>query len=206
MKIRLDNPIPLIYPIPITLVGALVEGIPNYACIGDTGLMGINPPLLFISSHANHHTNKGILANQTFSINIPTTSLLDKVDYCGIVSGSEVDKSALFTNFFGVLETAPMIEECPVNIECRVVKEFSIQHRQIFIGEAAATHINTELLLDQGERKQLPDLSQLDPILYALDNRYYRVGGQIGTGYAEGQILKAQTAAAVNALPNKIDK
>lgn len=191
MKIKLDNPIPLIYPIPIILAGAMVEDTPNYTCIGDTGLMGINPPLLFISSHVNHHTNKGILTHHTFSINIPTTALLAEVDYCGIVSGSDVDKSALFTNFFGVLETAPLIEECPVNIECRVVKEFSIQHRQIFIGEVAATHIDEALILNQDGRRQLPDLTQLDPILYALDNQYYRVGAQIGTGYAEGQKFKA---------------
>lgn len=187
MKIKLDKPIPLIYPIPITLVGALVQGIPNYACIGDTGLMGINPPLIFASSHANHHTNKGILENQTFSINIPATNLLAETDYCGIVSGRDADKSALFTNFFGELETAPMITECPVNIELRLVKEFSIQHRQIFVGEVAATHINEELLAEVDGRKQLPALSRLDPIIYALDNRYYKIGEQIGTGYTEGR-------------------
>lgn len=189
MKIKLETPLPLIYPIPIILAGAMVDGIPNYTCIGDTGLMGINPALLFISSHVNHHTNKGILDHQTFSINIPSTNLLPQTDYCGQTSGRDVNKSKLFTNFFGVLKTAPLIEECPVNIECRVVQEFSIQHRQIFIGEVAATHINEELILSEDGRRQLPDLAQLDPIIYSLDNHYYRIGNQIGTGYAEGQVL-----------------
>ena len=187
MKIKLEKPLPLIYPIPIILAGANVNGIPNYVTIGDVGLMGINPPLMFISSHINHHTNIGILENNTYSINIPSTELLDKTDYCGLVSGSDVDKSTLFTNFYGVLENAPMIEECPVNIECRVIKEFSIQHRQIFVGEVVATHINEDMLIMENGKKNVADLTKLDPIIYALDNRYYRIGEPIGTGYEEGQ-------------------
>ena len=186
MKTRLKQPLPLIYPVPIVLAGALVDGIPNYVTIGDTGLMGIKPPLVFVSSHVNHHTNAGILRHKTFSINIPNTGLLAKVDYCGIVSGSDVDKSALFTNFYGELKTAPMIDECPVNLECALIKEFSIEHRQIFIGEVITTHIDTLLLREEG---QLPPLEAIDPILYALDNQYYRTGAPIGVGYSEGQGL-----------------
>ena len=189
MKIIWNKPLPLVYPVPIVLAGALVYGKPNYATIGDTGLMGISPPLVFISSHVNHHTNIGIVEHHTFSINIPSTDLLKKADYCGIVSGAEVDKSVLFTNFFGELETAPMIAECPVNLECRVVKEFKIQHRQVFVGEVIATHIEENILLANGQRKILPNLAELDPIIYALDNHYYQIGEQIGMGYQEGQSL-----------------
>lgn len=189
MKIRWNKPLPLVYPVPIVLAGALVHGKPNYATIGDTGLIGISPPLVFISSHVNHHTNIGILEHQTFSISIPSTDMLEKVDFCGIVSGAEVDKSVLFTNFYGTLETAPMIAECPVNLECRVMKEFKIQHRQIFIGEVIATHIEETILIANGQHKTLPSLAELDPIIYALDNHYYRIGRQIGTGYQEGQSL-----------------
>ena len=186
LKTTLKQPLPLIYPVPIVLAGALVDGVPNYVTIGDTGLMGINPPLVFVSSHVNHHTNAGILRHKTFSINTPNTELIAKVDYCGIVSGSDVDKSALFTNFYGELETAPMIEECPVNLECKLVKEFSIEHRQIFIGEVVATHIDALLMIEEGK---LPPLNAIDPILYALDNHYYRTGAPIGVGYSEGQRL-----------------
>ena len=189
MKVTLEKPLPLVYPVPIVLAGALVHGKPNYATIGDTGLMGINPPLVFISSHVNHYTNIGILENKTFSINVPSTDLLEKVDYCGIVSGAETDKSVLFTNFYGELETAPLIAECPVNLECRVINEFKIEHRQIFVGEVIATHIEESLLLADGQRKTIPMLTSLDPILYALDNCYYQIGEKIGTGYQEGQIL-----------------
>ena len=68
--------VPYIYPIPITLVGANVADKPNFVTIGDVGLIGIHPPVISISSHAQHHTNQGILENETFSINFPTTAML----------------------------------------------------------------------------------------------------------------------------------
>jgi len=178
---------PVIYPIPIILAGANVGGKPNFETLGDVGLMGISPPLVFISSGKDHYTNIGILENNTYSINFPTTDMLAVTDYCGIVSGRDVDKSKLFEIFYGELKTAPMIKECPVNIECQVVKEFSIQHRQIFVGEVIMTYIDEEHLQEIDGRKVLAEMSQLDPIIYALDNRYYKIGEVIGTGYREGQ-------------------
>lgn len=189
MKTKLDRPLPLIYPIPIVLAGALVNGKPNYATIGDIGIVGISPALVFICSHVNHHTNIGIREHKAFSINIPSINMLRQTDYCGIVSGAEEDKSHLFTNFFGQLDTAPMIEECPVNLECKVIRMFTFEHREIFIGEVISTFVSSELLIEDGERKIIPTMERLDPIIYALDNKYYKIGESIGTGYQEGQVL-----------------
>jgi flavin reductase (DIM6/NTAB) family NADH-FMN oxidoreductase RutF len=186
MKIKLGA-LPYIYPIPITLVGANVAGKPNFVTIGDVGLIGINPPVVSISSHVQHHTNQGILENETFAINFPTTAMLAETDYCGIVSGREVDKAALFEVFYGELKTAPMIKACPVSLECRVIKEFSIQHRQVFVGEVIQTHVSEQFVTETNGRKQVAALPQLDPIIYALDNRYYRIGETIGVGYHEGK-------------------
>ena len=188
MKIKIGA-IPYIYPIPITLVGANVNGKANFVTIGDIGLIGINPPIVSISSHAQHYTNQGILQNGTFSINFPTTAMLAETDYCGIVSGREADKATLFEVFYGDLESAPMIAACPVSLECRVIKEFSIQHRQVFVGEVVQTHISEAFVREADGRKQIADLPQLDPIIYALDNRYYNIGEAIGVGYREGRTL-----------------
>ena len=186
MKIKIGS-IPYLYPIPITLVGANVADKPNFVTIGDIGLIGINPPIVSISSHTRHHTNQGILENETFSINFPTTDMLTETDYCGIVSGREIDKAALFDIFYGELKNAPMIEACPVSLECRVIKEFSIQHRQVFVGEVVQTHVSEDFASEVEGRKKIGDLTQLDPIIYALDNRYYRIGEPIGVGYQEGK-------------------
>jgi flavin reductase (DIM6/NTAB) family NADH-FMN oxidoreductase RutF len=182
--------LPYIYPVPIVLAGANVNGKASFTTIGDVGLMGINPPLVYISSHTRHHLNQGILETGCYSINFPTTGMLQLVDYCGQVSGREVDKGALFEVFYGDLKVAPLIKSCPVNLECEVVKEFSIQHRQVFVGQVAQTHVDEVLASEEEGKHKIADLGQLDPVLYALDNRYYQVGKSIGIGYQEAGKLK----------------
>ena len=185
--------VPYLYPVPIVLVGAQVDGRANFETLGDCALAGIRPALVMISSGADHHTNQGILANGTFSVNIPNTALLEKVDVCGMVSGRNVDKSALFDVFYGALETAPLIRECPVNLECRVLREFSIEHRQVFVGEVVETHIDAAFAEEVAPGKwRVADVTRLDPVLYALDNQYYGIGAPIGTGYEVGKPLKAR--------------
>ena len=190
-KVKLGQ-VPYVYPIPIVLIGALVDGKPNFEELGDVAVMGINPAIVCISSGNDHHTNKGILEHNTFSINFPTTKMLALTDYCGTVSGKDVDKSNLFDVFYGDYENTPMITECPVNLECRVIKEFSVQHRQIFIAEVVQAYINEEFVTEENDRKIVADLTKLDPIMYALDNRYYKIGEPIGIGYKESKKLKEE--------------
>jgi len=190
MKVKLGT-FPLVYPIPIVLAGANVRGRPNFATLGDCGVMGINPPLVYISSHREHYTNEGVLENGTYSVNVPSTDLLAVTDYCGMVSGREVDKSELFEVFYGELETAPMIQECPVNLECQVIKEFCIEHRQIFVGKVVQAYVDEEYVIERNGRKAIVEMTRLDPIIYALDNRYYRIGEPIGVGYKEGNGVRS---------------
>ena len=75
MKVKLGG-IPYVYPIPIVIAGANVHGTPNYTTLGDCGIMGITPPLVYVSSHCEHYLNQGILENGTYSINFPSTDLL----------------------------------------------------------------------------------------------------------------------------------
>ncbi len=191
MKIPL-GPYACVYPIPIALAGANVDGKPNYEEVGDLALMGIKPALVCLSSHRDHYTNIGILQNQSFSLNFPTTSMLAKADACGVVSGREFDKSKFFTTFYGELKTVPMIEECPVNLECRVLQQVLIEHRQVFIAEVVCAYASDSYVIEENGKKRLADLQKLDPILYALDNRYYSIGQLIGTGYKEAGDLVSQ--------------
>jgi flavin reductase (DIM6/NTAB) family NADH-FMN oxidoreductase RutF len=184
LKVKL-GPRPLVYPIPIVIGGANVHGKPNWVLLGDTGLMGVNPPLIYISLHRDHYTTIGVLENRTFSVNIPHTGMLADADYCGTVSGAKVDKSGLFQAFYGDTGTAPMAEECPVNLECRVVHDFSIQHRHIFVGEVVQAYAGEQYVEERDGKKGLIDMTRLDPILYSLDNQYYSAGKRIGEGYRE---------------------
>jgi flavin reductase (DIM6/NTAB) family NADH-FMN oxidoreductase RutF len=177
----------LVYPIPIVLCGANVKGKPNYATLGACGVMGLKPPLIYVSLMETHYTTGGIAENQTFSVNFPSTRLMAVTDYCGIVSGRDADKSELFENFYGELGTAPMIRECPVNLECRVEKDVRIHGRAIFIGEVIQVHADESCVVERRGRKALADMPLLDPLIYARDNHYYKIGPAIGNAYNEGR-------------------
>jgi len=99
-KVKLGA-VPLVYPIPIVLIGANTNGRANFTEVGDCAIMGIDPALVAVSLSATHHTTSGIDASKAFSVNLPSTDLLSLADYCGIVSGKDVDKSHLFTVFEG---------------------------------------------------------------------------------------------------------
>ncbi len=191
MKAKL-GPIALVYPIPIALAGANVRGRANFATIGDCGIMGLKPPLVYISLNVDHFTTKGVIENHAFSINFPSTDLLNLVDYCGIVSGRQVDKSKLFKIFYGELGTVPMIEECRTNLECQVVKGFRLEQRQILIGRVVQTYIDEAFVVERDGRQVIANMQELDPVIYALDNRYYRIGDAIGVGYQEGRSINPQ--------------
>jgi flavin reductase (DIM6/NTAB) family NADH-FMN oxidoreductase RutF len=183
------GPVPLIYPIPIALVGTVVDGSPNFTEVGDVGIMGIKPPYVFTSLGEKSYSRQGILDSGQFSLNFPNTAMMAEADFCGVASGKTVNKAGLFTVFYDEegLTGLPMIEECPVNLACQVLKHFTLQHRNIFVGEVVQTYIRDEYLVQKGEHRVLADLTVLDPLIYALDNRYYKIGESIGTGYQESK-------------------
>lgn len=183
------GPLPLIYPIPIALVGVLVDGKPNFTEVGDVGIMGIRPPYVFVSLGEKSYSKRGIDQSDQYSLNFPSTALMAEADLCGTASGAKVNKAALFTNFTDPENPTdpPMIEECPVNLVCKVVKHFTLEHRNIFVGQVTQTYISDEYLVEQDGKQRLADLTALDPLIYALDNRYYKIGQPIGTGYQEGK-------------------
>jgi len=184
-KVKLGA-VPLVYPIPIVLVGATVDGKANFTEVGDCSVMGINPALVTISLSATHHTTKGIDTTGTFSINFPSTQMLSLADYCGMVSGQDVNKETLFETFSGETTDAPLIQDCPVGLECRVIDVVQVKHRRLFIAEVIECYVSSQFVEDVDGKQRVADLTKLDPIIYALDNHYYRIGDVIGTGYSEG--------------------
>jgi flavin reductase (DIM6/NTAB) family NADH-FMN oxidoreductase RutF len=120
-KINIGNNV-FVYPMPVTLVGTQVEGRVNFMTVGWISRVNANPPYIGIGINKNHYTARGILENKGFSVNFPSADMVKKTDYCGIVSGRKEDKSKLFEVFYGKFETAPMIKECPLNLECGLVE------------------------------------------------------------------------------------
>ena len=108
MKIKI-GPKNCLYPLPTTLIGANVNEKPNFVAIAHVGIMDLGHVSLGMAKA--HYTNMGIKKNKAFSVNIPSEKMVKKTDYCGLVSGRQVDKSELFTIFYGEPKNAPMIKD-----------------------------------------------------------------------------------------------
>jgi len=165
------------------VAGALVNGRPNYITLGSYGGMSINPPIVYISVNKTHYTNAGIKENGYFSVNIPSKNLVKETDYVGIVSGRDVDKSVVFSTFYGSINKAPMIEECPVNILCKLVDTVDLPSNEVFIGEIVETYVGKEYIVD-GK----PDVRKINPLLLAGGN-YCELGNPVGIARETGKEL-----------------
>ncbi|MDD3043196.1 MAG: flavin reductase family protein [Methanosarcinaceae archaeon] len=173
-----------LYPMPTTLVGANVGGRPNYLAVAFCGIVQAKPAMISVALGRNHHTNAGIRENGTFSVNIPSRHMVEVTDYCGIVSGKKVDKSGLFETFYGKLETAPMIRECPVNMECKLVKTLDFgSTNEVFIGEIIESYAEEKYLCNG-----TPDIEKVVPILFSMyDNNYWEIGRHLGRAWCVGK-------------------
>ncbi len=178
-----------LYPMPTTLVGANVEGKPNYATVAYCGIVNSSPPLISVGLRRARYTLAGIKENGTFSVNIPSADMVEATDYCGIASGHKVDKSTLFETFYGELETAPMIGECPINMECRLVQTLEFATHDVLIGEIVEAYTEEQYLTDG-----VPDIKKIDPILYSTkDSKYWRVGEYLAQAFSVGKKLKSKS-------------
>jgi flavin reductase (DIM6/NTAB) family NADH-FMN oxidoreductase RutF len=173
------------YPMPCSLVGASVEGRPTYLTVAWFGMANPKPPHVMVAMNKAHYTNAGVKANGTFSVNIPSVELIEKVDYCGLVSGRKVDKSGVFETFYGKLKTAPMIQECAFNAECRLVQTVDLPMEEIFIGEIVGTYCE-ERYLSNG----IPDMRKINPLLLNMSQKMYAVlGPDVAPAWGAGKKL-----------------
>jgi flavin reductase (DIM6/NTAB) family NADH-FMN oxidoreductase RutF len=169
-------------PMPVVLVGTQVTGKANFMTVGWCSRANANPPMISCGINKLHFTPEGIRENRTFSVNIPSLSLLEKTDYCGLVSGAKVDKSKVFEVFYGTLKTAPMIRECPVTMECRLVQAIDLPTNTLFIGEIVGAYADGEIWKD-GK----PDFGFINPLLLTMpDNTYWTLGKAVGKAWNAG--------------------
>jgi flavin reductase (DIM6/NTAB) family NADH-FMN oxidoreductase RutF len=174
------------YPMPVVLVGANVKGKANFLAAAWFMAAGITPPKVAIALNKAHYTNQGIKDNKTFSVCIPSENIMKATDYCGIVSGLKADKSGVFDVFYGKLKTAPMIIECPVNLECSLDKVVDNGSHEIFIGDIVST-FTEEKYLTAGAI----DTKKVNSFMLSLNDRiYYALGEQKGRAWEAGKNYK----------------
>ena len=174
------------YPMPVVLVGANVKGKANFLAVAWFMSAGISPPKVAITLSKTHYTNQGIKDNKAFSVNIPSQDMMKATDYCGTVSGVKADKSGVFEVFYGKLKTAPMIIECPVNLECSLDKVVDNGSHEIFIGDIVST-FTEEKYLTAGAI----DTKKVNSFMLSLNDRiYYALGEQKGRAWEAGKNYK----------------
>ena len=175
-----------IYPMPVTLLGTKHGETSNFMALGWLSRANGNPPLLVSGINKAHLTTELLKENKAFSINYPTADMIKEVDYCGLVSGRKEDKSQLFTVENGEIEGVPLIKECPLSLECKLVDVYEMPTHNLFVGEIIATYADEEILT--GGK---PDMGKLNPLLLTMpDNHYWNVGKKAGKAWNIGLELK----------------
>ena len=153
MSKQLLKPGTALAPVPAVMVSCCnKEGENNIITLAWVGTLCSEPPLIGIGIRKSRFSYDMIKETGEFVVNLPSQDLAWATDFCGVNSGKNVDK-------FGELELtpvegenikAPLIKECPINIECKVVNILELGSHDLFIGEVVAVHADDEVLDENG--------------------------------------------------------
>ena len=144
----------LLNPEPPVLVSCGGLEKPNLITIGWTGTICTQPSMVSISVRPERFSHHLIRESGQFAINLPTEELVRSVDWCGVKSGRDVDKFAacgLHAAPGTVLTDCPILEESPVNLECRVTQVIPLGSHDLFLAEVVACDVDESLLDENGK-------------------------------------------------------
>ena len=161
-----------LYPKPMTVIGAEVNGKVNWLVVGHTGIIGHDR--ILVSMSKSHYTNQGIKESKKLSVNLVSREMLPKADYVGSVSGASVDKSAAFEYHWGENGT-PVIDDSPLTMECDVVDIYETEGFDNFVCSIANTYAAPDVLDDNGKL----DYTRLKPVLFEFPTYSYLATGEI---------------------------
>ncbi|AMK12823.1 MAG: flavin reductase family protein [Pseudodesulfovibrio sp.] len=173
-------------PAPQVILGTILDGKPNFMAMAWVTQANYEPCVMAMAVNQGHASHRAIMETGRYSINIPSVDLVAKTDYAGLVSGNRTDKSALFDVHYGELKDVPLIRECPLALELRLVQHVALSHDTLFLGEVAAAWTEERFLTDGRV-----DVEKVRPFTLTMpDNRYWAVGEQVGRAWHEGKALK----------------
>ena len=173
----------MVYPLPAVMVStADKSGKSNILTIAWTGTICTNPAMVYISVRPERYSYDIIKETGEFVINLTTEKLTYATDFCGVRSGRDIDKfkAAHLTPIPGVHVSAPLIEESPVNIECRVKDVIELGSHHMFLADVLGVSVDEAYMDEKGKF----DLIKAKPIVYS-HGQYYGLGRYIGKfGYS----------------------
>lgn len=159
-------------PNPALLVSMEYNGEKNVMTAGMFSVFSGKPPLIGIGIALTRHSYGIIYKSREFVVNVPTKKLIKALCLCGYKSGRDVDKFSVtgLSPLRASKVKAPLIQECPANVECKVVREVETGNYVWFIGEVMAMHVDEEYDWEES-------------LFYKWTEKggfFYRVGKQVG--------------------------
>ena len=186
-KVVLDRCFRPVYPTPAALITSVAgDGTPNIITLGETfnlsiGLPG-HPVLVGLAIAPSRYSHELIRAAGEFAVNLPTADMVEVVDRCGTCSGRDVGDKFAHVGLTAAPATkirAPLIAECPVNLECILIDVTPAGDHDLFRGKAVAEHVDEACLDDQGRVA----IERLGPLVY-VRGQYWSIGERLGShGY-----------------------
>lgn len=167
----------LLAPVPPTLVTCGTLEHPNVLTIAWTGVLATHPPMTYISVRPSRYSHDIIDKNGEFVINLTTSAMMQETDFCGVRSGRDTDKFEVchLTPEPAKTVRAPLIAECPVNLECRVVNKKTLGTHTIFEAEITGVNVDDRYLDSKGKL----NLQQCGLMAYA-HGEYFALGRKLG--------------------------
>lgn len=156
----------MLYPLPAVMVSVRdKEGNDNIITVAWTGTVCTNPPMLYISVRPERHSYKALHETGEFVVNLTTEKLAKATDFCGVRSGRDMDKFEQTDLKKGEAKkiNAPVIEDSPVNIECRVREEVALGSHTMFIADVVHVTVDDAYMDEKGTFH----LEKAAPIVYS---------------------------------------
>lgn len=169
----------MLYPLPVVMVSVCDKaGRSNIITVAWAGTICTNPAMVYISVRPERHSYKMLRETGEFVINLTTKDLAFATDFCGVKSGRDIDKfkACKLTPIPGQHVKAPMIQESPVNIECRVTEVKELGSHHMFLAEVLAVHADEQYM----NEKNKFCLEKAEPIVYS-HGAYLMTGDVLGT-------------------------
>lgn len=144
----------ILNPVPVVLITSRNKnGDENVFTVGWTGTLCTKPPVLSISIRPSRLSYEYIKETMEFVVNLPTASMVKAVDYCGVRSGKTVNKIKEMNFTLGECSNVniPYIQECPINIECRVREIMSLGTHDVFIADVLGSYVDESIIDEKGK-------------------------------------------------------
>ncbi|WP_303221356.1 flavin reductase family protein [Methanosphaera stadtmanae] len=153
MKKEADKTKARIKPMPNTIVSCRKDGHDNALAVGVASVASIDPVMVMIGIIPSRFSYDMVKDTGKFVVNIPTKEFSEKYMYLGTVSGRDEDKLASINTTDADMIDAPILTDCPVNIECSVVDSIQPGSHELFIGKVEKVHCDEEYLTEDNDVK-----------------------------------------------------